>query len=305
LFITGIIGTKETGNYATSNARFSFFVDSAAIIRLLETFIASGDRALEIVVLLKQVPATESDIQIAENGVSILPENIKWVMNPYDEFAVEESLRIKEAHGGTVTVLSAGPERTIETIRTALAMGADRAVLIDDNDAGGWDSLQTARILASALKEIPFDVIIAGHRAVDVDNYQVGPAVAEFLNIPMIPMVIKETITDDTIRCHRSLEGGAAVLEAPLPVLFTTQRGLNEPRYASLPGIMRAKKKPLEIKTPTDLGMDDAISATPGVSIRSMRRPPQRNTGKIIERNSAGEKAAALVRLLREEAKVI
>jgi electron transfer flavoprotein beta subunit len=260
---------------------------------------------LEVVVLLKQVPATESDIRIADNGTSIRTEDIKWVINPYDEFAVEEALRIRETHEGTVTILSMGPERAIEAIRSAMAMGADRGVLINDSGEYEYDSLRTAQALAGVLKKIPFDVIIAGQRAVDDDNYQVGTAVAEFLNIPMIPMVTKEVIMEGNIQCHRSLEGGSVVLEAPLPVLFTTQRGLNEPRYASLPGIMKAKKKPLETKSPKDVGIDETVSGFHGTKILSMRLPPARNAGRIIEGETAEAKATELVRLLREEAKVI
>ena len=260
---------------------------------------------MEIIVLLKQVPATESDIRIAEDGVSIETEDIKWVINPYDEFAVEEALRIKEAQGGSVTILSVGPERATEAMRSALAMGADKGILIKDSEENEYNSLRTARLLAGALKQISYDVIIAGQRAVDDDNYQVGPAVAETLNIPMIAMVIKEKILDGKIQCNRSSEGGSAVMEAALPVLFTTQRGLNEPRYASLPGIMKAKKKPLDIKTPADFGLDDAVLETPDIKILSLRLPPERKAGKIIEGDTAEAKAGELVRLLREEAKAI
>ncbi len=181
---------------------------------------------MEIVVLLKQVPATESLIGIADDGISIKTDDIKWVINPYDEFAVEEALKIKEAHGGSVTIISVGPEKTTEAIRTALAMGADKGILINDPAAAGCDGLSTARILAAVLKETPFDLIIAGQRAVDDDNFQVGPATAEFLSIPNISMVIKQDIIDSKIRCHATIDGGTVILEAPLPALFTTQRGL-------------------------------------------------------------------------------
>jgi len=211
---------------------------------------------VEIVVLLKQVPATESLIGIADDGVSIKTDDIKWVINPYDEFAVEEALKIKEAHGGSVTIISVGAEKATEAIRTALAMGADKGILINDPAAASCDGLNTARILAAVLKETPFDLIIAGQRAVDDDNFQVGPATAEFLGIPNISMVIKQDIIDSKIRCHATIDGGTVTLEAQLPALFTTQRGLNEPRYASLPGIMKAKKKPIDIKTIADIGLD-------------------------------------------------
>jgi len=162
-------------------------------------------------------------------------------MNPYDEIAVEEALQIRDAQGGAVTVVSMGPQKALETIRTALAMGADKGIHINDPVAEGSDALATAKILAAAVKEIPCDLIIAGHRAVDEDNYQVAAGVAEFLNIPQISMVVKAEVLDGKIKCHRTIEGGTVVVEAPLPALFTTQRGLNEPRYASLPGIMKAK----------------------------------------------------------------
>ncbi len=257
---------------------------------------------LNIIVLLKQVPSTESEIHIAENGISIDTQEIKWVINPYDEFAVEEALRIKETHGGSVTILSVGPERAVEAIRSALALGADGGILLATEMVEG---LLTAKILAAALKTMPFDLIIAGQRAVDTDQYLIGPAVAELLQIPMIAMVTKQEIKDGRIRCHRSVEGGSAVLEAPLPMLFTTQRGLNEPRYASLPGIMKAKKKPLDIKKLEDFGIDLPSGINPGAEVLTLRLPPVRASGKIIEGETASEKAAELVRLLHTEAKVL
>jgi len=260
---------------------------------------------VEIVVLLKQVPATESLVKIADDGVSIKTDDIKFVMNPYDEIAVEEALRIKEAQEGKVTIISVGTDKTVEAIRTALAMGADEGILINDPDAQGCDALGTARILATVLKDIPYDLIIAGQRAVDDDNYQVGAAVAEFLGIPGISMVIKEEIADGKIKCHRSIDGGTAVLEAPLPTLFTTQRGLNEPRYASLPGIMKAKKKPRDTKTLADRGLDSAKLEESVTAIKAMQFPPEREGGRIVEGETAQEKAVELVRLLHEEAKVI
>jgi len=260
---------------------------------------------VEIIVLLKQVPSTESFIEIAEDEISIKKDDIKFVINPYDEFAVEEAIRLKEAHGGSVTILSAGTDKTVEAIRTALAMGADKGILINDPAIEACDALGTARILAAVLKDTPFDLIIAGQRAVDDDNFQVGLAVAEFSGIPHISMVIKQEITDGKIRCQRTVEGGSVTLEARLPVLFTTQRGLNEPRYASLPGIMKAKKKPLDIKTLEDIGLDSEKAGKPMTKITAMKFPPERKEGKIIEGESAREKAAALVRALREEARVI
>jgi electron transfer flavoprotein beta subunit len=258
---------------------------------------------VEIVVLLKQVPATESFISIAPDGDAIRTDDLKWVINPYDELAVEEALQIRQETGGKVTVLSLGPEKAAEAIRTALAMGADAGIRIDPGEII-LDGLNSARILAAALKEIPHDLIICGHRAVDDDNNQVGPAVAEFLNIPHISMVIKEEIKDNAIRCTTTVEGGTMELEAPLPTLITTQRGLNEPRYASLPGIMKAKKKTIDTRNAADLGIEsDALSAK--VVVNAMQPPVERKGGKIVEGDSIEAQVAELVRLLHDEAKVV
>lgn len=262
---------------------------------------------MEIVVLVKQVPDTESIIQIADDGVSIKTQDIKWVMNPYDEYAVEEALQMREAQGGTVTIVSLGPQKAVEAIRTALAMGADKGIHINDPAALGSDSLATARILAAAVKEIPFDLIIAGQRGVDEDNYQVGAAVAEFLAIPQASLVSKVELEDGKIRCHCDVEGGSMVVEAALPALFTTQRGLNEPRYASLPGIMKAKKKPLEVKMLADLGID---AATVGpdhrkITIKALNFPPERQAVRMVEGESPADMAAELVKILHDEVKVI
>lgn len=262
---------------------------------------------MDIVVLLKQVPDTETLIQIAGDKVSIRTEDVKWVINPYDEFAVEEALRIKEKHAGKVTILTMGPERAVESIRTALAMGADEGVLIDDPATQGSDALGTAKVLAAALKDTGYDLVIAGQRAVDDDGYQVPAAVAELLGIAQVSMVVKEEITDGKIRCECTIEGGIMVLETDLPALFTTQRGINEPRYASLPGIMKAKKKPLIKKTLADLKVDpsEVGEAQAKCRVKSLSFPPERSPGRIIDGETVEAKAAELVRLLRDEAKVI
>ena len=262
---------------------------------------------MEIVVLVKQVPDTESLIEIAGDGVSIKKQDIKWVMNPYDEIAVEEALQIRDAQGGAVTVVSMGGQKTVETIRTALAMGADKGIHINDPAAEGSDPLATAKILAAAIKEIPFELIIAGHRAVDEDNYQVASGVAELLGIPQISMVVKAELLDGKIKCQRTIEGGTVTVEASMPAMFTTQRGLNEPRYASLPGIMKAKKKPVDVKTLADLGIDPASvgQANRKVKIKALNFPPQRQAVRMIEGETVQDKAAGLVKVLHEEVKII
>ena len=258
---------------------------------------------MEILVLLKQVPTTESIITIADDGASIKTDGLKYVINPYDELAVEEALKIREAQGGTVTIVSVGSKKTEEAIRSGLAMGADKGLLLDPGNLI-CDGLGIAKILAAAIKERPFDLIVAGHRAVDDDGYQVGPAVAELLSIANISMVIKESITNGKITCTCTIEGGTKEIEAPLPVLISTQRGLNEPRYTSLPGIMKAKKKPLETKTLADLGLD-IDNLKPKAVIKSFKTLPERKGGKIIDGDSIAEKATLLVKALHEEAKVL
>jgi electron transfer flavoprotein beta subunit len=264
---------------------------------------------VEIVVLLKQVPDTETNVQIDDDNAGIKTSDVKWVINPYDELAVEEALRIKEAQGGDgkVTILSAGTERVVEAIRTGLAMGADEGVLIQDPAVESSDGLGVAKILAAALKDISYDLIIAGHRAVDDDGYLVPAAVAELVGIPHVSMVVDETIQDGKLRCERTVDGGTVIMEADLPALFTTQRGINDPRYASLPGIMKAKKKPLQTRSLTDIGVDANQVGAEGAkcSIQRLSFPPERAPGQIISGETPEEKAAELVRRLREEAKVI
>ncbi len=258
---------------------------------------------MDILVLLKQVPATESMITVADDGVSIKTDGIKYVMNPYDELAVEEALKVRDTQGGSVTIVSVGSAKAVEAIRTGLAMGADKGILVDPGDLT-CDGLATAKLLAAAIKQVPHDLIFAGHRAVDDDNFQVATALAELLSIPNIAMVIKQEISDGKIRCLCTVEGGTKEVEAPLPALIAAQRGLNDPRYASLPGIMKAKKKPVETKTIADLGLDTA-DLQPLVQVKALRVPTERSGGRVIDGDSVQAKVAQLVKALHEEAKVI
>ena len=262
---------------------------------------------MNVVALVKQVPDTESLVEINTAADNIKTDNLKWIMNPYDEMAVEEALRIKERQGaGKVTVLSVGTERAVSTIRTALAMGADEGLLVSDPALEKTDSLLVAKVLAAALRTIPYDLIIAGQRAVDDDSYAVPPAVAEYLSIPLIWMVVHQEISAGKITCEHSLQDGTAVVESDLPALITTQRGLNQPRFASLPNIMKAKKKPLGIKSLADIGLDKADFGPSKVKskVLSLAFPPQRKVCKMVAGETSQEKAANLVRALREEAGV-
>jgi electron transfer flavoprotein beta subunit len=255
------------------------------------------------------VPDTEAQIKVAPDAKSIVTDDIKWVMNPYDEFGVEEALKLKEKFGGEVTVVGAGPKRVTETIRTALAMGADKGILISDDAFEGSDSLATAKALAAAIKDLEYDLIFTGQRGVDDDMGVVGAALAEFLGIPQISLAVQVEVAEDgtSVKVNRPVEGQLLVIESSLPALITAQKGLNEPRYASLPGIMKAKKKPLDEKTLADLGLDASEFGEAGSKVKmvEMTPPPSRSAGKIVEGETPQEKAAELAKLLHEEAKII
>ncbi|MFH1125316.1 MAG: electron transfer flavoprotein subunit beta/FixA family protein [Pseudomonadota bacterium] len=264
---------------------------------------------MNIIVCLKQVPDTESLIKIAPDGRSIVKDDVKWVMNPYDEYGVEEALRIKEKSGGEVTVIGLGPKRVTESIRTALAMGADKGVLISDPAVEGSDSIATAKALAAVIKNLQYDLIFTGQRGVDDDMGLVGATLAEVLGIPHLSVIVKVEVSGDgkSVKVNGPVEGQTLVIESSLPALLTAQKGLNEPRYASLPGIMKAKKKPLEEKTLADLGLDpsDFGEGARKLKILQLTPPPARKAGRIVEGETPEAKAAELARLLHDEAKVV
>ena len=264
---------------------------------------------MNIVVCMKQVPDTEAQIRVNPDGSGIVDSAIKFVMNPYDEYGVEEALLLKEKFGGTVTIVCLGPERAIEAIRTGLAMGADKAVHLDDPAFEGGDAFSTAKALAAAIKGMECDLIFCGKQAIDDDLAQVGPALAEMLGIPQIVVVTKVEVSEDgkKAKVNRQIIGGEEIIEVPLPAVLTVQKGLNEPRYASLPGIMKAKKKEVKSIKIADLGLDPNGVGKAGAKtqILKMYSPPQRESGNIIEGETAEETAPKLAKLLREEAKVI
>ena len=258
---------------------------------------------MNIVVCLKQVPDTETKVQI-QDGTSLKPDGVTFIPNPYDEYAIEEALRIKDAQGeSTVTLLTiagiAGkPE---EALRTGLAMGVDKAVLLKDDAFASLDALGTAKVLAAAIQKIGFDLVLCGKQAIDLDQHQVPARLAEALGVPQACVVTKLEIADGKLTAHRQIEGGSEVVEVPLPAVVSAQKGLNEPRYASLKGIMQAKKKPMDTWGLSDLGN---VDVAPKVEIVEMRSPPERPAGRKIE-GEPEEQVKELVRLLREEAKVI
>jgi electron transfer flavoprotein beta subunit len=249
-------------------------------------------------VIMKHVPDSEALIKVKPDGSGYVKEGVKFVMNPYDEFGVEEALKKKEAAGaGEVTIVSLGPERSVEAIRTALAMGADKGVLLKIGEDEYTDALGVAKALAAELKGGDYKLIFCGKQAIDDDMAQVGPMVAELLDLPCVTVVTKVEVSGDKAVLTREIEGGKEIVEVKLPAVVACQKGLNEPRYASLPGIMKAKKKPLDIK--------DAKLEAANSEITKWEAPPQRPPGRIIEGDDAAAKAKALVKALREEAKVI
>jgi len=248
---------------------------------------------VKIVVCVKQTPDSEVKVVIPDGGTWIDDSNVNYVLNPYDEFAVEEALRIQEKAGGEVTVVSIGPDRAATAIRNALAMGANAGIHIkDDIPKMG---LATAKILAETIKPLEADLVILGTRAIDDDCMQVGPMLAELLGMPSVNTITKLEITENGGTAERDIEGGKEVIEFPLPAVITAQKGLNEPRYASLKGIMMAKKKPLETKA--------APGIESGLTVTKMEYPPARSECKIV--GNGVEAVPDLVKLLREEAKAI
>lgn len=251
---------------------------------------------MNIVVCIKRVPSTETNVKISPDGRSLDSSGVEYILSPFDEIALEEALRIKEKTGsGEVTALTLGPAEATTTLKTCLAMGADKAVLLKNEKAYEHDPFAIASALATALKEIPFDILLFGKQAVDDDNAQVGAMVAQLLNLPFISLITKLELSEKNATVHREIEGGHEILEVSLPAVFSAQKGLNEPRYPSLKGIMAAKKKPLEEKTP------QLVKSC--LRTVKMEYPPSRPPGMIVGKGT--EAVPELVRLLKEEAKVI
>lgn len=255
---------------------------------------------MNIIVIMKQTFGTEEKIVLKDGQVS--DDNVEFVINPYDEFAVEEAIRQKETHGGEVTVVTVGLPRAEQALRTALAMGADKAVLIDGTDVPA-DEFVVSNILHAYLSKRPFDLILGGNLSVDNGAGQVAVRLAELLDIPQLTTITKLDISGGIAHAERNVEGDVESVECPLPLLATAQQGLNEPRYPSLPGIMKAKKKPLERVTVQELGLDQEALA-PKTNITERQLPPKKQAGKVLMGEIA-DQAKELARLLSEEAKVI
>jgi len=263
---------------------------------------------MNLVVFIKQVPDTATKIAIAADGRSVDETHVNFIVNPYDEFALEEALRIKDRDPQTqVTVVTLGEERAQNALRSCLAMGADRAVLLRDQAFGESDPMATARALAAALKAETYDLLLFGKQGVGTDHAQVGIAVAEMLGLPHAGVVVRlELGGDGTARAEREIEGAHEAMTFRLPAVVTAQKGLNEPRYASLKGIMAAKKKPIETRDCAALGLERSGVGAAGSRTRFKRLqlPSPRKSGRRIEGDPETQ-ARELLRLLREEAKAL
>ena len=255
------------------------------------------------VVCITHVPDTETRIKLA-GGTKIDETGVKFIVSPYDEFALEEAIRVKEKSGGDVTVVTFGPDRAQQALREALARGATKALHIK-GDAGDADSLGIAKALEAAIKSVPHDLVFLGKQGVGPDNGLVGPMLAELLGYPQVNVVTKLEVSDGKITAHREIEAAEEVLEAPLPAVVTAQKGLNEPRYASLKGIMAAKKVAIEAKSLADLGLDENDIYKQRVVLVSLEMPAEKSGGRKIDGADPSVAAHEIVQYIKDHAKAL
>ena len=258
---------------------------------------------LNSVVCISHVPDTEARIKIAD-GRKVDEAGLKFIVSPYDEFALEEAIRVKEAKGGDVTVITFGPDRAQQALREALARGATKAVHVK-GESGDADSLGIAKVLAAAIQSVPHDLVFLGKQGVGTDNALVGPMVAELLGYPQVNVVTHFELGDGKVTAHREIEGAEEIIEASLPAIVTAQKGLNEPRYASLKGIMAAKKITIDVKSVADLGLSDGDIYNQRVVIVSMELPPEKTGGRKIDGSDPNAAAQEIIKYIKEEAKAL
>ena len=243
---------------------------------------------------MRRVPDTATRIRIASDGKSIDTSDAEFVINPYEEYALEQAVQLKEKHGGEVTVVTLGPEKTTQVIMKALALGADKAIHLK-SDKVPDDPGSIAKALANELKGVELDILFFGKKGVDDDNQQVGQMVAELLEIPCITQVVKLDVSDGKGVAHREVEGGSIRVETTLPAAFTAEKDLTVPRYASLRELVAARKKPIMVK--------DIQLPPSSLEIVSVQYPPPHPPGRIVGKGV--DAVPVLVKLLHEEAKVI
>ena len=254
------------------------------------------------VVCVSHVPDTEARIKPAGKGID--EAGLKFIVSPYDEYALEEAIRLKEANGGDVTVVTFGPERASQALRECLARGATKAIHIK-GDSAPADSLGIAKVLAAALRTVPHDVVFFGKQGVGTDNGLVGPMVAELLGYPQVNVVTHLEVGDGKLTAHREIEGAEEVIEAGLPAVITAQKGLNEPRYSSLKGIMAAKKIAIDSRTVADLGLDESDVFNQRVVFVSVDLPPEKSGGRKVDGSDPAAAAREILKYIREEAKAL
>ncbi len=262
---------------------------------------------MNIVICVKQVPDTETKIKIKSGQVD--HTETKYVVNPYDEYAIEEGLRIKERLGaGKITLITVGPERVKDALKSGLAVGADEAIHLIDEAFEGSDPYGTALVLSRALQQMKYDIIFCGKQGVDEDHAQVGIALAELLDIPHVSVVTKLEIAEDakSAIAHREVEGAHEVVETSLPAVITAQKGLNEPRYASIKGIMAVKKKVIPEWSAEEIGVDSDEVGPERTKIRfvEVSLPRERASGKVFDEDPVQD-AIKVAHLLRDEAKIL
>ncbi len=262
---------------------------------------------MKILVFVKRVPDTSALIKIKADGKSVDLSGVEHVVAPYDEFGLEEALRMKEAHGGEVLVATVGDEKSEEQLRSCLALGADQAILVKDPAAQGSDGLGVARILAAVVAREKPDLVFLGKQATDDDAHAMGAQLAVLTSLPFAAAINSQELNEGKIRVTRPIEGGTELLELTLPAILTAEKGLNEPRYATLKGIMTAKKKPVHTLSLADLAVDPGSvgEGARRVAIESLSPPPARKAGQVIKDVPPEDAAKKLLTLLREEAKVI
>lgn len=252
---------------------------------------------MNIIVCIKQVLDTEAEIRLNETKTAIIEdEKSEYVMNPLDEVAIEAALQTREKFGGDVTLISLGPERVKNVLVSGLAMGADKAVYLKTSGAESYDSLETAFILSDIIRGLQYDIIFCGVRSVDVNNEAIGVQLAELLSLSHISSIIKLDIEGGgkKVVVHRSIEGGEEVLECGLPVVLTCQKGLAEPRYPTLPNIMKAKKKPCETK---EVMVNGGIK----IEIVNLELPPKRGGARIILKGEPLQQVQEALKILAEK----
>lgn len=256
---------------------------------------------MNIFVIMKRTFDTEEKILLDNNQIK--EDSVEFIINPYDEYAIEEAIILRDQHGGEVTVVTVGEDESEKQLRTALAMGADKAVLINSEDLEESDAFTVATLLATYLKEQSYDIILSGNVAIDGGSGQVGPSVAELLGIPQVTTIVNLELDHGKATVTRDVEGDEETMEVALPLMVTTQQGLNEPRYPSLPGIMKAKKKPLMKLDLDDLDLDEEDVEAKTETVKVFL-PAIKQEGRLIEGEPQSQ-VSELVSLLRSEAKVI